>query len=91
MSYYSEHAMFKELTEGISFYEFLEEITENYGQMKDTIISRLKDLMEMIFVKNKLMVSVTADSTGYKLFLKDFSAFIGGLKERSFRKTSFKL
>jgi Zn-dependent M16 (insulinase) family peptidase len=83
MSYYSEHAMFKELTEGISFYEFLEEITENYGQMKDTIISRLKDLMEMIFVKNKLMVSVTADSTGYKLFLKDFSAFIGGLKKEA--------
>lgn len=83
MSYYSVHGMFLEETQGISFYQFLESITENYALMKDDIISKLKDLIDMVFVKNKLLVSVTADNIGYELFSQGFKPFIGGLKEKA--------
>jgi len=81
MSYYSKHGMFKEITQGISFYEFLEDISSGFEQLKDTIIGKLKELIEMIFVKNKLLVSITADEAGYKLFAKSFASFAEGLKK----------
>lgn len=81
MSYYSVHGMFKEVTQGISFYQFLEDLTTNYGQKKDTVITRLKELMEMVFVRNKLIVSVTADKYGYELFSNSFNHFLDSLHE----------
>lgn len=81
MSYYSEHGLFREIIQGISFYEFLEDITANYGLMKDTIISKFKELIELIFAKNKLLVSITADNEGYRLFSQSFAGFISGLKK----------
>jgi len=83
MSYYSEHGLFKEVTQGISFYEFLEDITANYALMKDSIISKLKDLLEIIFAKNKLLVSITADDEGYGLFTQSLASFIRGLREKA--------
>lgn len=81
ISYYSKHGLFKEIIEGVSFYEFLEDITANYPERKDTIINRLKDLIDLIFVKDKLIVSITADQDGYKMFSKDFPSFAGSLRE----------
>ncbi len=81
MSYYSVQGLFKELTQGISFYEFVENLANNYGQMKDTIITKLKELMEMVFVKDKLIVSITADKAGYEAFMKGFIPLMDGLKE----------
>jgi Zn-dependent M16 (insulinase) family peptidase len=81
MSYYSVHGMFKEATQGITFYQFLEDLTNNYGQMKDTVISKLKELMEMVFIKDKLTVSITADIDGYDMFLKGFTSFVNDLRE----------
>ncbi|MDD4112098.1 MAG: insulinase family protein [Herbinix sp.] len=81
MSYYSIQGLFKELTQGISFYEFLDNLANDYGHMKDTIITKLKELMEMIFVKNKLVVSITADKAGYEEFMKGFSPLMDGMRE----------
>ena len=81
MSYYSIQGLFKELTQGISFYEFLDNLANDYGHMKDTIITKLKELMEMIFVKNKLVVSITADKAGYEEFMKGFAPLMDGMRE----------
>ena len=81
MSYYSAQGVFKEQTQGISFYEFIDDISTNYGQKKDLVFSKLKELMEMVFVKNKLMVSITADKDGYNRFTKDLASLIAGLRE----------
>lgn len=86
MSYYSVHGMFVELTQGISFYQFIEDVTENYEQMKDTVVSKLKELLELIFIRSKLLVSITADKTGYDLFSKEFVSFVGNLKEKTDEK-----
>lgn len=83
MSYYSEHALFKEITQGISFYEFLEDISANYEQEKDKLVKKLKDLTEMIFVKDRLLVSITADDEGYGLFSESFVSFMKGFRKES--------
>jgi Zn-dependent M16 (insulinase) family peptidase len=86
ISYYSKHGMFKELIQGISFYEFLEDLVSNYGQRKDTIISKLKELMMMVFVKNNLIVSITADKAGYDAFMKGLLPLLDGLREEASEK-----
>lgn len=83
ISYYSKHGMFKEAIQGISYYQFIEELAANYGQMKDTVIAKLKELMEIIFVKDKLTISITADNEGYNEFSKSITPFIKSLQESS--------
>lgn len=83
MSYYSTHGMFKEATQGITFYQFIENISSNYGEMKDTIINKLKELLEMIFVKDNLLVSITADDIGYDKLTQSFDAFVNSLPRKA--------
>ncbi|NLJ97471.1 MAG: insulinase family protein [Clostridiales bacterium] len=83
MSYYSAHGMFKEATQGITFYQFIEDISTNYGEKKDTIISKMKDLLDMIFVKDNLMVSITANDRGFNKFRQSFDDFINNLPKKA--------
>ena len=83
ISYYSVHGLFKESVSGIAFYKFLEEITANFMEKKEDIITKLKVLMQMIFTRDKLLVSITADQKGYEDFAEFFQPFAAGLKERA--------
>ncbi len=68
MSYYSVHGLFKETTTGITFYKFMEELADNFASKAEDTIKKLKELMQMIFTKSNLMISITADDEGYKRF-----------------------
>ena len=83
MSYYSEHGLFKENTMGISFYQFLENITNNFEAEKEKVVANLKALVQMIFTKEKLMVSITADEEGCNRFKQEFPVFLKGLKAKA--------
>ena len=67
-SYYSEHGMFKELTTGIEFYKFIEELSDNFTSRADDLVSKLKELMKMIFTGENLFISITADEEGFARF-----------------------
>ncbi len=83
ISYYSVHGLFKETISGISFYQFLEQLSTGYDGKKEEIIAKLKELMEMIFTRDKLLVSITADSKGYENFAGYFSPFADKLKAQT--------
>ncbi|HWT26929.1 MAG TPA: insulinase family protein, partial [Mobilitalea sp.] len=74
MSYYSVHGLYKEITTGISFYKFLENLAYNFGQKSENLISKMKELMNLIFTKDNLMVSITADEEGLTRFAEAFPA-----------------
>lgn len=80
MSYYSVHGLFKETTTGIAFYKFIEELAGNFTEKAATVIAKLKELMQMIFTKNNLLISITADEEGYKRFEEKLPAFNSRLK-----------
>jgi len=65
ISYYSVHGMYKELTSGIEYYKFIEELHENFASKANDVIAKLKELMKMIFSRENLLVSVTADDEGF--------------------------
>ena len=83
ISYYSAHGLFKETVSGIAFYKFLEDLTVNYAEKKENVILKLQELMQMIFTRDKLLVSITADKEGYSDFQGRFLSFADTLKEKA--------
>lgn len=76
MSYYSVHGLFKEVTTGIAFYKFIEDLTENFHTKAEEAIEKMKHLLQMIFTRKNLLISITSDSEGYQRFeekLPDFT------------------
>jgi len=66
ISYYSEHGLFREITAGIEFYKFIEELNDNFANRANDVIAKLKELMKMIFAKENLLISITADEEGFE-------------------------
>ncbi len=83
ISYYSAHGLFKETVSGIAFYKFLEEISGDYDRRKETVAAKLKELMQMIFTRDKLLASITVDEDGYDCFRERFTSFIDTLKAKA--------
>ncbi len=75
MSYYSVHGLFKETTTGIAFYKFIEDLAENFSEKGVIAIEKMKELMQIIFTKNNLLVSITADEEGYSRFEEKLPSF----------------
>lgn len=60
MSYFSETAAFNELISGIPFYRMLEDLEENFDMRKEEVIARLRELMNLIFRPENVMLDYTA-------------------------------
>ncbi len=83
MSYYSEHGLFKETTAGITFYQFIEELAADFLNKAPQVIAKLKELMQMIFNKENLTISITADEEGFARFSEKLPALSGKLAEKA--------
>jgi Zn-dependent M16 (insulinase) family peptidase len=82
ISYYSAHGLFKDITAGISFYNFLEELAENFNDRAGETIKKLKELIRMIFTKEHLLVSITSDKKGLTDFEKVFHSFCSRFEKK---------
>ncbi len=60
MSYGSVISKYKDVTNGITFYELICELTENFEEKQEEISKKLFELGEMIFRPENLMISYTA-------------------------------
>lgn len=67
-SQFSKSAYYQDLIKGYRFYEFIKEIDETYEDNKENIADKLSQLVNIIFNKDNVIVSVTADEEGYCLF-----------------------
>ncbi len=59
MSYGSEISKYKDVTNGITFYGFVTDLTENYEEKQPIISEKLYELAKIIFRPENLMVSYT--------------------------------
>ena len=82
MSYFSATANFNDSIAGITFYKVIENIECNFETEKADLIGRLQALIKLIFTKENLMVSFTADDTGFEPLQKEVAA----LKEQLYEK-----
>ncbi len=81
-TYYSESACFADLTSGMSYFRFLEDLDDNFDEKADATIQKLQGLASQIFSRDKMLVSVTADEEGFGLFSEPFENFTAQLNVR---------
>lgn len=80
LSYHSPLSKFKDLTAGISYFELVKEIEEQFETEKDKLIQNLKLLVKMLFRPDNMMVSYTAAREG----LEGLEILVEQLKARLF-------
>ena len=64
---------------GIRFYEYVDTLEKEFDTRKDELVRRLRALMEQIFRKENLMISVTAQEAGYERVREALPAFADAL------------
>ena len=80
-SYFSPVAKFNDLVGGIALYRTIAELEEHFEEKKQFLMDKLRSLAEKIFVKNRLLISLTADAEGYQLLEEKFPQFLNVLPD----------
>lgn len=80
LSYISEYAYYQELLGGISYYDAICEMSQLVKENPKTIVHKLETLMKRIFVKNRLLISYTADEKDFKESKIELGRLIGKLE-----------
>ena len=62
LSYFSKGAAFKEATEGIAFYEFIEDIDRHFEDKKESLVKGMKESLAEALRKGNLTISYTGDN-----------------------------
>lgn len=82
MAYQRESSYYNECIRGISYYDFLCDLEDHFEERKTGLIDVLEALMKKIFVKRRLLISVTADEQGYDSMAGQISTLLEGLPEQ---------
>lgn len=85
-SYHSPSAYFDELTSGISFYGFIDDLIINYESKKTELVRNLEELMNEVFLKENLLISYTADEEGYHAFTDQIGMIADKLSTQTGKK-----
>lgn len=83
LAYASPSAQLKDMTNGIAFYEKVNEILEHYEECREKLSEKLYELSKRIFRPDNLMVSYTAARTG----LAGMEELLCGLKSKLYTDT----
>ena len=81
MSQFSETGYYSNMMRGYGFYQLIHELDKNFDSVKEDIAGKLEQLIKLIFKKNNLIISFTADDTGYESLKKPVTEFVSRLKE----------
>ncbi|MGM0504455.1 MAG: insulinase family protein [Bacteroidota bacterium] len=80
-SYYSNHGMFNELTGGLSYYDFITDLTHNFDAKQDDIVAKLKETAQLLFNKNNVIGGITCSDENYKTYQAEYGKFVSTLSD----------
>lgn len=79
LSYASPVSKFKDMTNGIEFYQILERIEDNFETEKEVLKENLKWLVQKLFRADNMMMSYTSTKEGLEVLKKLVSEFKASL------------
>lgn len=80
-SYYSNDGMFSELTNGLDYYNFITDITNNFDTKNNEISKKLAQTANILFNQKNMMASVTCSEDEYAVYSAALQNFISTLPE----------
>ena len=66
-SFQSLAGIYKEYEEGLSYYRFIENLNKNFEDLKEEIVSNLKETLDIILRKENLLIDITASETSVEM------------------------
>ena len=88
-SYFSPSSAYGDVTGGIAFYQFLEDLAKNFEERKNTLMEKLKETAERLFTADNLTVSFTADEKGWDGMKKSLKLLTDALPETGGKRFDF--
>lgn len=82
LSYASPSAKFKDMTNGIDFYQKIVELSDHFEEEKESITATLIDLTKKLFRSDNMMISYTASKEG----MDGLEKMIANLSERLYKE-----
>ena len=76
LSYFLESGKFNDETDGLSYYQFLCDLEENFDKKKDSFVDTVKQILDYIICSENVILSFTGDDNGYNQFAKVLEKFI---------------
>lgn len=89
-SYYSNSGMFRELTAGMDYYNFVTDLTDNFDKKSDEIFSNLEKTAELLFAKENMIGAVTCDDQDYLAYEPSFEKLSSSLPSTSIQPQEWK-
>lgn len=83
MSYQRESSYVNDHIRGIAYYDFLCDLDDHFEGRKTALIPLLETLMKKIFVKERLLMDVTADTEGYNAMASNIGNLLEGLPQQN--------
>jgi len=91
LSYLSQLNAFQDAISGIGFYQLIEDLEANFEEKKQRMKDKLRLLVQELFHREGLFVSITSDEEGLALLRKPFTAFVERLPHAEYEKKREKL
>lgn len=82
-SYFSPTSAFNDMTGGIGFYHFLEDVVREYEKNAGALIAKLKEVAAKVFTVDNMLVSYTADENGFAYLDEAMKKLTGALPQGS--------
>lgn len=83
MSEFSESVYYVNLMSGMNFYRFIINLDDNFEDKKQEISDNLKALTKLLYNRDNLIISITADDEGYAAAKMPTEEFVMGLCEKT--------
>ena len=76
MSYIDKSLVFKDMSEGVGYYEFLLDIDAAFDEKAEELAKKLSAVLDFILEKSRLTISYTGDFDSLKKIEKDIDGFV---------------
>ncbi len=85
----SQAASYNEQMSGLTFYDYIVDLDENFEDKAESIISDLNKIYKMVFRKENMIVSITADEKDYDLIRDHINNFVDSLDDTSYDNVEY--
>lgn len=89
LSYLSDFGKYKDL-DYIPYYNFICDLDDNFDAEFDEMVKELNNVVEIVFNKDELVVSITGDEKYYTDFQNAFNYFQGAIQNKKFKRQDYK-
>ena len=90
LSYNEPSSYYKELSEGIEYFDILNDLLKSYDEKYDDLVDKFNQLSKYIFTKENMLSSFTGSNEGLEIFKNSITKLINNLSEQERSNNIFK-